>query len=102
VSSVSVLQREVYEANGEQYDTLYEALEALYCDGTATRYKFHYTRNGEGHRDTCATFQDLITTAYHNPQDFVMGIAYPPLTPTQREFLDNVLEVAMAEREVKA
>jgi hypothetical protein len=94
-------QKHVYEADGYEFDTLFEALEYLYWDDTYEYYTYRFKRpsdNGVGTRGTVYSFRELIEKAYKNPWDFTVLEAEPELSERQKEFLKNVIEGGLQDK----
>lgn len=101
VGHVTINQRHIYEdADGNTYDTLYDALEEHF--GTELfRYTYRYQRPNDtyGTRAYADTFRELIESAYRNPWAFEVVYANPSLSESQRVFVDSVI-VARVEESV--
>jgi len=97
-------QRHVYETeDGNQFDTLYGALDHLYNEhGVGSYFEVRFVRpsdNGAGTRTRPKSFEELIETAYRNPHEFTVERGH--LTLDQQIFLNRVLEAAQ-QKEVAA
>lgn len=92
-----IQQKHVFETeDGSQYDTLFEALEYLYDDGSAPQFEVRFVRpndKGIGTATRPKSFDQLIETAYKNPHEF--SVVRGNLTTNQKLFLDRVLEAAL-------
>ncbi|GIO13566.1 hypothetical protein J19TS2_31210 [Cohnella xylanilytica] len=93
-----IQQNHVYETeDGEQYESLYEALEHLFdAEGCSSVYEVRYVRpsdQGVGTRRRPKSFEELIETAYLNPHSF--EVVSGQLSPEQQKFLNRVLEASL-------
>jgi hypothetical protein len=102
VGHVTINQRYEYEdASGNTFSTLYDALDAHFNNEQVYRYTFTYQRPNDtyGTRAYADTFRELIESAYRNPWAFEVVYANPPLSESQRRFVDSVI-VARVEASV--
>jgi hypothetical protein len=94
VGHITINQRHIYEdADGNTYDTLYDAL-VEHFGADSYRYTYRYQRPSDTHgtRAYANTFRELIESAYRNPWAFEVVYANPPLSESQRRFVDSVVE----------
>jgi hypothetical protein len=103
VGWTDIAQKQMYEtASGDQFDSLYEALEELYDEhGSSPIYSIRYERpsdNGTGTRRTFNDFKEVITEAWSNPWKFELQNFSTPLTEEQEQFLSNVIAASLKEK----
>lgn len=103
ISYINILRKHEYEADGETFETLYDALGHLFADDyQAPIYHIHYERpsdNGVGTRVTWYSFEKVIEEAWKNPYKFEVKLKEStPLTEEQAGFLNRVINASLVVR----
>lgn len=97
-------QKQVYETeDGEQFETMFEALEHLYDEeGCGSYFEYTYKRPNDqyGTRSRANNFEKLIVDAYANPWDF--ELVRGELTPEQTMFLWKVVDASLDDKRPKS
>lgn len=102
VGQVYIKQEHLYEVDGEEFDTLYEAL--LYKHepediekSILPKYSYRYKRPNDNCGSCSSTndFKKVIEEAYRNPWEFSVSNAEQILTIEQQKFLQNVINAGL-------
>jgi hypothetical protein len=102
VERVYTKQEYLYEVDGEEFETFYEALEYKYEPEDIEKsilptYSYRYKRPNDdcGSCSSTNDFKKLIEEAYRNPWEFTVNNAEQILTKEQQKFLQNVINVGL-------
>ncbi|AIQ34206.1 hypothetical protein R50345_05940 [Paenibacillus sp. FSL R5-0345] len=100
----NIHQKQMYETeDGEQFETMFEALEHLYdTEGCGSYFEYRYKHPNEkyGTRSRANNFEKLIVDAYANPYNF--ELVRGELTPEQTMFLWKVVDTSLDDKLPKA
>ena len=95
-----ISQSEIYQTDdGEEHETLYEALTHLFDEEDALpNYRYSYKKDTDqyGSAGTTNDFKEIILKAYSTPWNF--KVTGTMLTEVQQLFLNNVLTASLAEK----
>lgn len=95
-------QMEIFQTeDGEEHETLYEALSHLHdVEDALPTYRYRYQKDTDqyGCAGTTNDFKTIILQAYSAPWNFTVTGA--ELTDAQQLFLDNVLTASLVEKSV--
>lgn len=102
VEQVYTKQEYYYEIDGEEFETLYEALLYKYEpedieNNILPLYSYRYKRPNDdcGSRSCTNDFRELIEKAYRNPWEFIVNNADKILTIEQQILLQNVINAGL-------